>query len=89
MLRELPGTLHPLAIGFLLGAHLIKPVKGLSIQLGKFGLRVESIDVRDPARHIAENHVLYFRNEMQLGGGETGVRSIRHQRRKRHEAEAI
>ena len=89
MLRELPGTLHPLAIGFLLRAHLIEAVERFAIQLGKLWLGVEGIDVRDPARHETENHVLHFGSEVRLRGGEIRVGFIRHQRGKRHQSEAV
>src|SRR6266446_6331243 len=65
MLRKFPWTLHPFAIGFFLGAYLIEPVKRFSIKVGKFRLRIESIDVRDPAGHVTEDYVLCFRCEMR------------------------
>ncbi len=73
MLRKFPRTLHPVAIGFFLGAYLIEPVKRFSIKVGKFWLRIESIDMRDPAGHVAEDYVLCFGSEMRQRAGETRV----------------
>ena len=89
MLREFPRTLHPFAIGFLLGAHLIEAVKRFSIEVGKFRLRIESIDVRDPAGHVTENDVLYFGSEMRRRSGEIRVGPIRHESGKSHQTEAV
>ena len=89
MLLELPRTLHPLAIGFLLGAHLVEAIKGFAVQFGKFRLRVERIDMRDPARHEAENDVLHFGREVRLWCGQIRVGLVGHERRKRHQSEAV
>src|SRR5579862_8123074 len=89
MLRELPRTLHPVAIGFLLGAHLIEAVKRFSIEVVKFWLRIESIDVRNPARHVTENDVFYFGSEMRRRSGQARVGPIRHERGKGHQTEAV
>ena len=47
MLSESPRALHPLPVRFIFRTNLIKAAVGLTIQFGQFGLRIESVDVRD------------------------------------------